>query len=361
MSVRGMQTERQTGKGLRRITSAGLVVAAVMTGWGMAAQAPPPAPPVGAGRPAGPPAAPALPPLTPEAMARATEILKATRQALGGDKLAAIKSLVASGQTKRVRGNNLVPIEFEIDLELPDKYLRKDESPAEETDPTSTGFNGEDLIQLPAPSTPTMPARPGGPPPPGPAQIEAQRKARVMAIKQDFVRFALGIFADSFTTFPLTFGFAAQAEAPQGKADVLDVRGPGGLAMRFFINSQTRQPIMVSWTQPPTNVIVLAPGQAQPSTVAPGAVVVTGPPAPASSATQAEKETYAKEVQAVRQKAQGTHVENRIYYADYRDVDGVQLPFRLRRAIGADTTEETTFDRFRINAKIAPQKFAPVK
>ena len=49
--------------------------------------------------------------------------------------------------------------------------------------------------------------------------------------------------------------------------------------------------------------------------------------------------------------------ENRIYFADYRDVDGLKWPFRLRRAIGPDTVEETTFDRFRINTKIDPKKF----
>jgi len=49
--------------------------------------------------------------------------------------------------------------------------------------------------------------------------------------------------------------------------------------------------------------------------------------------------------------------ENRIYFADYRDVDGVKFPFRLRRAVGQDTTEETVFDRFRLNAKIDPRKF----
>jgi hypothetical protein len=38
-------------------------------------------------------------------------------------------------------------------------------------------------------------------------------------------------------------------------------------------------------------------------------------------------------------------------------VDGVRFPFRLRRAIGADTVEETTFDRFRINTRIDPKKF----
>jgi hypothetical protein len=49
--------------------------------------------------------------------------------------------------------------------------------------------------------------------------------------------------------------------------------------------------------------------------------------------------------------------EFRVYFADYRDVDGLQLPFRLRRATGADTTEETTFDRYKLNAKIDPRRF----
>jgi hypothetical protein len=159
----------------------------------------------------------------------------------------------------------------------------------------------------------------------------------------------------------LTFGYAAVAEAPQGKADVLDVRGAGNFNIRFFVNSQTRLPIMVSWTLPPSNVIVTVPGQPAPETVAPGAVVIVGPAAPADTATAVEKESFAKEVMALRQKAQATPVEHRIYYADYRDVNGVQLPFRLRRAIGADTTEETTFDRYRINSNIPPQKFAVVK
>ena len=60
-------------------------------------------------------------------------------------------------------------------------------------------------------------------------------------------------------------------------------------------------------------------------------------------------------------KARATPVEHRIYFADYRDVDGVKLPFRLRRAIGTDTTEETTIDRYRLNTRIAPQKFAVAK
>jgi len=186
------------------------------------------------------------------------------------------------------------------------------------------------------------------------------RRARIATVKQDYARLALGLFAAS-SAYPLTFSYAAVAEAPQGRADVLDAKGEGAFALRFFINSETRLPIMVSWTTPPTNVIVTVPGQPPPATVAPGAVVVQGPPAPPAGAPKEEMDKYSKEVLAVRAKAQATPVEQRLYFADYRDVDGLKLPFRLRRAIGAETTEETTFDRFRVNAKIDPRKFEPVK
>src|SRR5215212_9457970 len=68
-------------------------------------------------------------------------ILASARQALGGDaKLSAVKSFTATGRTRQVRGDNLVPIEFELFVELPDKYLKKDEIPAQETGVTGSGF-----------------------------------------------------------------------------------------------------------------------------------------------------------------------------------------------------------------------------
>ena len=288
---------------------------------------------------------------------------------MGGDKLAGVTTVLVTGQTRRVRGDNLVPIEFEIAIELPDKYVRKDEVPAEESEPTSTGFAGAEVIQFPLPPAgrggpapappPGAAGRPGGPPPaPSPAQLEAQRAARLNTAKQDFARLALGLFADAPATYPLTFAYAAQAQAPQGTADVLDVRGPGNFTARLLIATDTHLPIMLSWQAPPTGVVVTTPGQPAPRTVAPGAVIIAAPAAPAATATAEDKDNYTKQVAAMRQKALATPVEYRLYYADYRDVDGVKLPFRLRRAIGPDTTEETTFDRFRLNTKIDPRKFA---
>jgi hypothetical protein len=335
-----------------------------------------------------PPAAPAPPPQAqalqnPE---RAAQVLADARKALGGEKISSLKTFVATGQTRRLSGQNLVPVEFEIDVELPDKYVRKDEIPAQESEPSSNGFSGDGLIQIPPPAAPPsspagpaggppagappgaaggQPARPGGPAMTPQQQQEAARRIRVNAIKQDFARLTLGMFATSFDSYPLTFGYAGQAEAPQGKADVVDVKGGGNFAARLFIASDTHLPIMMSWTSPvtPANLVVVPQGQARPATLPPGAVVVETPAPLPSSASKEDQDKYAKDVAALRQKAiQGAKpIENRLYYADYRDTDGLKLPFKLRRAIGPDTIEETTFDRFRLNAKIDPRKFEVVK
>ncbi len=229
----------------------------------------------------------------------ASRVLAAAREALGGEKnLAAVKTFTATGRTRQIRGANLVPIEFEINCELPARFVRRDDSPAQDTDISVSGFDGETLIQFPTPP------RPGGAAPnPAPQ--------RLVAAKQDFARLTVGVFAASFPTYPLMFQYVAEGEAPEGKADVLDVIGPGNFSARLVIPQATHLPAMLMWQGP-------APGQRKP-------------------------------------------VELRMYYADYRDVSGIKWPFRIRRAIGGETIEEMVFDRVRINAKVDPKKFEAPK
>jgi hypothetical protein len=267
-------------------------------------------------------------------------ILAAARQALGGEaRIDAIKTIVASGRTRQVRGENLVPIEFEISIELPDKYLRRDEIPAQESGPNASGFNGDELLQDPPP--PSMPAAPaidaarGGRGAPG--RVPNPSAARVKTLKQDFARLMLGLLATSYSAYPLTFSYVAEAEAPQGTADVLEAKAADGFAMRVFISTSTHLPLMVTW-QPPAPA--RGPSRGGPPPVAPklpGAEGGLAAPKPSSG--------------------EGVAPESRLYFAEYQDVNGLQLPFRIRRAAGADTIEETTFDRYRINAKIDPKKF----
>lgn len=233
----------------------------------------------------------------------AQAVVAAAREALGGEqRLSAITSFTATGRTRQIRGNNLVPIEFEINCELPDKFVRRDEIPAQDSDTTVTGFAGDQLIV-----SPTAPNRAGGPPP------QAGAQQRIVGIKQDFARLMLGVFAASFAPYPLTFKYLAEGDAPEGKADILDVAGPVNFSARLVVQRDTHLPVMVMW-------------QAQ----------APGPPAPGS---------------------QPMPVEHRLYYGDFRDVNGTKWPFRIRHAVAGQTIEETTFDRIRVNVKIDARRF----
>jgi len=261
------------------------------------------------------------------------------RAALGGEaKIAAVKTFIVTGRTRQVRGENLVPIEFEIQAELPDRYSRRDEFPAQDAGPVTAGFVGDGLVLIPRPVPP--PPRPGAPAPPPQAQ-EMMLRQRMMQAKQDFARLLLGMFAGTTTAFPVTYSYVGQAEAPQGKADVIDVKGPANFAARLFV-ADNGLPIMLSWTggqgaQRAQGAPGAAPGP--PPAGAPGAPSAGAPPAGPAGAPSAPA------------------VEQRMFFADYRDVDGLKLPFRIRRAAGTETTEETTFDRYRINAKVDPRRF----
>jgi hypothetical protein len=283
---------------------------------------------------------------------RAAKVLADARAALGGEtNLAAVRSFTTTGRTQRVQGDNLVPIEFEILVELPDKYLRKDEIPAQESEPTTTGFNGGLLLQIPPPTPPAP--RPGMPAPP-PGMFENMLKQRALTARQDFARLMLGMFATSFDAYPLTFKYIGQAEAPQGKAHVLEATGESGFKIRFFVHMETSLPVMVSWTAPASAKATAGKPAAQPP-APPGRP--TAPPAPRPAPPAKPPAPSASAPAPSSPAPSSAPPEHRLYFADYRDVDGIKLPFRLRRGIGINTTEETTFDRFRLNQKIDPRRF----
>ena len=114
------------------------------------------------------------------------------------------------------------------------------------------------------------------------------------------------------------------------EAVIAAVTGPNNFKANLLVNVETHLPVMVSWRPAAPS----RPGAARPG----GAGAATPPnAAPAAPA------------------------EIRLYFADYRDEGGVMWPHRIRRAAGPDTTEETTFDRFKLNAKIDPRKFEVIK
>jgi hypothetical protein len=68
-------------------------------------------------------------------------------------------------------------------------------------------------------------------------------RARLAQAKEDFARLLLGMFARTTPAFLVTYAYVGQAEAPQRKADVIDVTA------RLFVAADGL-PIMLTWQAP---------------------------------------------------------------------------------------------------------------
>jgi len=317
----------------------------------------------------------------------ANQILAGARTALGGEKLAAVRTLTAVGRTVRTnQAGNTVENEFELALELPDKYLMRNVMMAmgNMSIYRNTGFNGgqviEEIDRPPSLSGGTFYMRVSGP---GggavdPEKMTPEQKAefdqkRLLANKKEYARLALGMFAASPAAFPLELSDGGQAESADGKADVIDVKGEDGFAARLFIDSQTHLPLMLSWMdKEPLVMQMRGPGGGAAGPGGGGAVTMTmsgggGVTADAKRSAQADGASMSKEdrdklmkdLEARRKDAEAKlrTVEYRVFYADYKSVGGVQLPHRIQRSIDGKPTEEMVFDSIKVNPKIDAKKF----
>jgi hypothetical protein len=335
----------------------------------------------------------------------ATQVLGGARQALGGQKLEAMKTLVASGRSLRPSpAGTTIEGDFEMAFEVPDKFVRRDVLAAlgNASIYRLSGFNGDGVINEtdmpPNLSTGNVivqfrTAGPGGGDPATmtPEQKEAMRAAQLQSARRDFTRLALGMLV-TLPSYPLTFTHAGTAESPDGTADIIDVKGENFTA-KLFVDRKTHLPLMLSWMdkEPMQRVMrtvggpggpagtatqTVAVGGAQTTTVtaagagnvtvmqgAGGGVVSTGqggartPPSP----EEIEKMRQQAEAQMKELDAKRKTVEYRIFYADYQAVDGVMLPHRIQSSVDGKPTEEITLEKIKVNQKIDAKRFTVSK
>jgi len=308
------------------------------------------------------------------------KILADARQALGGDKLASLKSLSMTGRTQRTRPDGTSSEnEFELLMELPDKFMKRDVVMAMGS--TSiyrmSGFNGDGLInevdappQLSAGGGMMIRLAPAG----GgasaaqstPEQIAANNQRLLTSNKQEFARIALGMFANSYSSYPMHFTYAGQAESADGKAHVVEVRGDGGFVAKLFLDTKTNLPLMLSWMdKEPLQVQMGGPGRSMTAGGGGGGQVMTHSMVMGGGArpSQEEIDKMQKEMEERMKEAEAKRrvVEYRLFYADYQTFSGIKLPTRIQRMIDGTPTDEMAFDKVQVNAKIDPKKFTPTK
>jgi hypothetical protein len=204
-----------------------------------------------------------------------------------------------------------------------------------------------------------------------PEQKAEMDRMRLLQNKKEYTRVTLGMFAASSAAYPLEFTYSGEAESPDGKADVIDVKGEGDFAARLFVDQNTHLPLMLTWMDKEPLSITMGPGGV--TTGGPG-----GAPAVRASAggggvavqhfetssggappSREETEKRMKEFEAKRKEleAQRRTVEYRVYYGDYQSVNGVTLPHKIQRSIDGKPTEEMVFDSLKVNPKIDAKKF----
>jgi hypothetical protein len=305
--------------------------------------------------------------------ADAKKIVADIRAALGGEeKLAALKTISVEGQVSKVFNENTsTGSDFELAIELPGKYMKREvfASIGATRLTRRVGFNGSELIEE-MDTPPAMggnvhimrapgPGMVGGTPSP---ELLAKQRAQLLASsRREFARLMVGMTGGTSPEFPVEFVYAGQAEARDGKADILDVKGPDGFAARLFVDGKTHLPLMLTWMdREPVSVVMTNDGQGGRS-MGPG-MVVTG--SGVSRAGTAEDMAKMRDDMAARMaeaEAKRRVVEYRMFYGDYKTVDGVKMPTKVQRMIDGVATEEMALEKIRLNGKIDPAKFTVVK
>jgi hypothetical protein len=328
-----------------------------------------------------------------QADAKAAAVIANVRKALGGEqKIAVMKSLSLRADYRRelsagaggsmtivmmgggsANGSQQTNGKIEIDLALPDKYLRSDIGSAAFGMTRTEGFDATRPFLEVVPNSPGMRIQTDNP-----ASDPARAKLALQRSHSDLARLLLGLTGGTQPGFTATYAYGGQAESPDGRADILDVTGPGDFKVRMYVDVETHLPLMLTYMEPEPRMVmrtmgreggrgssatpVAAPGVASHGS---GAAPAGSPPSPGarqggtpasaglSPAEREELDKQIKDAEATPPKL----VEYRLFFSDYRKVDGVSLPHRIARGVGAKTIEEWDITSYQVNPSFKADRF----
>jgi hypothetical protein len=298
---------------------------------------------------------------------KAVDVLAASRKAIGGKQLDSLKSLSLQAALQRNAGNFQMNSDLELLVELPDKYMRSESSSNAMVNVANTlGFNGDRplksngpagiapgggmLIRMGGPGGPTS----GSGEKPTPEQQQQIDRQMVRSARHDISRLMLGWFGMTHPSLSAQYTYAGEAESPDGKAYVIDVKNADGFAARLFIDENTQLPLMLTYQAPQPRIVTArgprpAPAGAQPA-----------PQAQTRQVTEEERKKLAADAdKQIREmeKQPPVMIEYTLFFDEWREEDGINFPHALRRASAGTTTEEWTVNKVKVNPKIDPKKF----
>jgi hypothetical protein len=296
-----------------------------------------------------------------QADAKAASVMADVKKALGGEqKIAAMKALAMRADYRRELsagaggGGTMTFVmmggggststsqqttgKIEIDLDLPGNYLRSDVGTAAFGMTRTEGFESARPFLEVVPNSPGMRIQVDSP-----ASDPARAKAALKRSHAELARLFIGLTGGAQPGFPVTFAYGGQAESPDGKADIIDVSGPDDFKCRLFVDAETHLPLMVSYMEPEARVMMRTVGGGGGQNLPPGL----------TKEQQDELARQMREAEATPPKL----VEYRLFFSDYRKIDGISLPHRIARGVGSKTTEEWDVTSYKVNPTFKADRF----
>jgi hypothetical protein len=186
------------------------------------------------------------------------------------------------------------------------------------------------------------PGGPGGGP--GGPGGQGQRFDPTPRVRADFWRTVLALLPTSAASSGLTFAYVGKAESPDGQAEVLEVKGEGNFTARLFVDAASHLPIMITYMdRDASRMMTMRAGR--------------GPANETEEQRRARFEEERKKREAEGPPPPPPMVEYSWFLADYKKVDGVQLPHRLTLQTGDKPSQEWEIKKFKINPTLDAEQF----
>ena len=157
--------------------------------------------------------------------------------------------------------------------------------------------------------------------------------------------------------------YVAVAEAPEGKAEVLEVKNEAGQAIRLFVDQQTYMPLMLQYQEVrPRFNMMGGPGgpggrRGAGAAGAPGADGAAPPPPPPPPGAEGQRPSPEEVRRRIESMPPPTPSMFTLFLGEYKKVDGVMLPHRLTYAVEGKTVEEWTLEKVKVNPSVKADLF----
>lgn len=322
----------------------------------------------------------------PDAKAKADEILKKARTALGGEaKLKGLQALSISGTQRATMGEMQMEGELTIDVMTPDKVMK---STSMQFGTNTTVLNGGQMWNEFVPAMGMggggMMIRAGGPGgggpggPGGPSSAgNAMRDYMQLQQRRELAQILLGFLLTTPVApdgSPMQFTFVGEAPGPEeSKLNVIDGKTSDNMTVRLYFDQSSNQLIGLSYKAKQMMRQFRRGGPGGPGG-APGQPRPQGQGGQGGQANQGgqggQQAQLSPEEQAKRRAEMEQRMKERLAefekepeqdfrwaFSDYKSVGGINFPHRITKSENGKPTEEWEISKIKVNPKLSADKF----